>query len=133
MKTVVAAIIVDKGKVLIGRRKEGDSMAHKWEFPGGKPEAGETPEECLKRELFEELGVDAEVGEFYYSGTSSADVKGGIELLAYRASFRTTGPLTLNDHEEVRWVEPRELVAYDFPEADRPIVSKLAEEGVHGI
>ena len=125
MITVIAAIIVRDNKVLIGRRKEGDSMAHKWEFPGGKLEPGETPEVCLKRELCEELGIEAEIGRFYSSGTFMSGSPGGIELLAYEASYRATDTLVLNDHEEIRWVAPSELGEYDFPEADKPIVLKL--------
>lgn len=127
IKTVVAAIIMKDGKVLIGKRKEGYPMAHKWEFPGGKMEPGETPERCLKRELKEELGVTAEIGPFFASGMSGKDSPHKIELLVYRASFRAHGPLELNEHEELRWVSPPELGEYDFPEADRPVVKKLIE------
>ena len=125
MKKVVAALIVEDGKVLIGKRKAGYPMAHKWEFPGGKIESGETPEACLKRELFEELGIVAESGSFFGSGTSGDDSPYGIELLVYRASYKGNGPLALHEHEEIRWVSPLELGAYDFPKADRPIVEKL--------
>jgi 8-oxo-dGTP diphosphatase len=125
IRKVVAAVIMENGKVLIGKRKAGFPMAHKWEFPGGKMEPGETPEACLKRELFEELGIAAEIGAFFGSGLSGADSPHPIELLVYRASYRAKGPLALNEHEELLWVSPPELAAYDFPEADRPIVEKL--------
>jgi 8-oxo-dGTP diphosphatase len=125
MKKVVAALIMEKGKVLIGKRKEGYPMAHKWEFPGGKMEPGETPEACLKRELFEELGITAEIGAFFGSGRSGHDSPYGIELFVYEATYQGAGPLVLYEHEEIRWVSPRELDEYDFPEADRPIVEKL--------
>jgi 8-oxo-dGTP diphosphatase len=125
MITVVAAIIVRNEKVLIGRRKKGSSMAQKWEFPGGKLEPGETHEICLKRELYEELGIEAEIGGFYSSGTFMPGSPGGIELLAYEASYNPADSIMLNDHEEIRWVKPSELAEYDFPEADKPIVLKL--------
>jgi 8-oxo-dGTP diphosphatase len=125
VKKVVAAVIMEDGKVLIGKRKEGFPMAHKWEFPGGKMEPGETPEACLKRELFEELGITAEIGTFFASGVSGQDSPYAIELLVYRASYRSCCPLALNEHEELRWVSPPDLDAYDFPEADRPVVEKL--------
>jgi 8-oxo-dGTP diphosphatase len=125
MRKVVAAIIVENGKILIGKRKEGYPMAHKWEFPGGKIEPGETPEDCLKRELLEELGITAEIGPFFGSGRSGHDSPYGIELLVYRAFYKGDAPVALDEHEEIRWVSPRDLGAYDFPEADRPIVQKL--------
>jgi 8-oxo-dGTP diphosphatase len=131
MKKVVAAIIMENGKVLIGKRKSGFPMAHKWEFPGGKIERGETPEACLKRELFEELEIVAEIGPFFGSGMSGQDSPYPIELLVYRASYRAGGPLALHEHEELRWVLPSDLGDYDFPEADRPIVMRLMT-GVEG-
>ena len=67
MQKVTAAVIEKDGKILIARRKRDDSQAGKWEFPGGKLEAGETPEACLKRELREELGIETEVGAFFCS------------------------------------------------------------------
>jgi 8-oxo-dGTP diphosphatase len=125
MRKVVAALIVEDGKVLIGKRKEGYPMAHKWEFPGGKMERGETPEDCLKRELMEELGITTEIGPFFGSGRSGHDSPYEIELLVYKASRTDGTPLALSEHDEIRWVSPQDLGAYDFPEADRPIVEKL--------
>ena len=58
---VTAAIIIKSGRVLIGRRRPGKHLAGYWEFPGGKMESGETPESCLKREIFEEMGLEIEV------------------------------------------------------------------------
>ena len=132
MRTVVGAVIVREGKVLIGQRKRGSSMGLKWEFPGGKLEPGETPESCLKRELLEELGVVAEIGRFYGSGRSTADSADGIELLTYEAAYTPDQLITLSDHEEVRWVPLKELGAYDFPDADRPIVEKLMGSSPEG-
>jgi 8-oxo-dGTP diphosphatase len=124
--TVVAAIIVEEGKILIGKRKEGLSMAHKWEFPGGKLKQDESPEECLKRELQEELEIEAEIGRFYCKGTYNE-----LTLLTYMARF-VSGDFKLHDHEEIRWVSPHDLSLYEFPHADRPIVMKLMEEGHDG-
>jgi 8-oxo-dGTP diphosphatase len=126
MVTVVGAIVMREGKVLIGKRKEGLSMAHKWEFPGGKLEPGETPEECLRRELREELEIEVEIGRFYCEG-----IYNGLTLLAYRASY-VSGDFKLHDHEEIRWVYPGQLSLYEFPHADRPIVTKLIKEGCDG-
>ncbi|MBA4416670.1 MAG: 8-oxo-dGTP diphosphatase MutT [Syntrophus sp. (in: bacteria)] len=131
MTTVVAAIIIKEGMILIGKRKEGGSMAHKWEFPGGKLEPGETPEECLKRELFEELGVDVKIGEFYCLGRHMPESPYGIELLTYKVLY-CSGSFKPIAHEEIRWVRPDELGLYEFPHADRPIVNKLIEESING-
>lgn len=123
MPKVTAAIIEKEGKILIARRKKGDSMADKWEFPGGEIEPGETPEECLKRELFEEFGIDVEVGEFIGSSRALRSPH-SIELMAYRVSH-ISGEFKLSAHEETRWVLPSELNGYDFTEADRMIIKKL--------
>ena len=64
MRQVSGACLEKDGKILIARRKTGDNLAGKWEFPGGKLEPGETPEACLKRELKEEFGVETRIGEF---------------------------------------------------------------------
>ena len=67
MTTVTCTIIENEGKILLARRAADQKLAGKWEFPGGKVEAGESPEECLKRELEEEFGIQVEVGEFITS------------------------------------------------------------------
>lgn len=125
MQIVTAAIIEKDGKILIARRKRGDHLENKWEFPGGKIEPNETPEACLKRELHEEFGISAEVGEFI--GSSRFTYRhASIELLAYLA-YCPSDEFTVKAHEEIRWVPPEELDRYDFSEADRPIVRKLLE------
>jgi 8-oxo-dGTP diphosphatase len=123
MIRVTAGIIENKGKVLVARRNKDDPLKDKWEFPGGKIEDGETPEECLKRELHEELGIDAEVGTFLCSTKYTYDHI-SIELLAYNINH-FSGDIVLNDHEEIEWVTPSELHNYDFPEADNPIIDRL--------
>jgi 8-oxo-dGTP diphosphatase len=96
----------------------------KWEFPGGTLEEGETPQECLKRELREELSIDVEVGDLFCSSTVSYSPEWSLKLLAYRAK-PISGAIELVDHDEIRWVKPPDLVGYDFPEADKAIVDKL--------
>ncbi len=103
-------------------------MALKWEFPGGKPEPGETHEACLRRELLEELEIEAEIGNFYCSGTSVSDSPEGIMLRTYVASYCSGDIMRLHAHEEVRWVTPVDLMTYDFPEADRPVILKLIND-----
>jgi 8-oxo-dGTP diphosphatase len=121
---VTAAIIEKDGRILIAKRKSGWRHAGKWEFPGGKIEPNETPEECLRRELFEELNIDAEVAELYCDITHAYGYA-TIQLLVYRARH-VSGEYTLADHDEMRWVLPAELQQYEFPEADTPVVAKLA-------
>jgi 8-oxo-dGTP diphosphatase len=123
MPKVTAAIIEKEGKILIARRKKGDSMADKWEFPGGEIEPNETPEQCLKRELFEEFGIEVKVGEFI--GSSRVfESRQPIELIAYKVSH-ISGEFKPSAHEETRWVLPSEFNGYDFAEADRMIIKKL--------
>ncbi len=125
LEKVTAGIVEKDGKVLIAKRKTGKCIGAKWEFPGGKLEDGETLKECLRRELKEELNFDVEVGEFFESSTfSCGDRK--IELLAYRVLY-LSGELQLNDHEEVKWVKPSELMNYEFTLPDVPIVKKFVE------
>ncbi len=117
-------MIEKDGLVLIGKRKRGRCFAGNWEFPGGTVEKGETPEECLKRELREELDIEVEVGEPFCSATADYAPGWTVRLLAYRATV-ISGTFCLNDHEEIRWVRPAELAGYNFPEADQPVVEKL--------
>ena len=120
---VAAAIIEKDGRILIGKRKMG-RFAGRWEFPGGKIEPGETPQGCLERELREELGVDARVGEFVLA-TRHIYPHVPIELITYRAEIISNDELCLREHTEIRWVNPEELGEYDFPEADRAVIEKL--------
>lgn len=125
MEKVTAGIIEKDGKFLIAKRKTGKCIGAKWEFPGGKLEVGETLKECLKRELKEELNIDVEVKEFFASSCFSCDDR-NIELLAYRVLY-LSGDIQLNDHEEIKWVNPGELMSYEFTIPDVPIVEKLTE------
>lgn len=126
MIKVSAAIIERNGKILIARRKKGSPLEQKWEFPGGKVEPDETPEECLKRELSEELGIEADIGEFICAGKHSYSHM-SIELSAYKVSS-FTGNISLNCHDEIKWILPSELKDYEFPEANALILRKLMED-----
>jgi len=123
MVKVTAGIIEKNGRILLAKRKKDDPLRDKWEFPGGKIEGDETPEECLKRELKEELGIDTEIGELVVTSRYEYDHI-AIELLAYRVTH-ISGEITALDHEELAWVAPGELDAYDIPEADIPVVEEL--------
>ena len=123
-KIVVAAVIEKDGRILIARRKRGKQRAGTWEFPGGTLEEGETCEQCLKRELEEELAIATEVGELICTSEYSYASDFSIKLLAYRVTI-VSGTFRLNDHEEMRWVKPTDLAGYDFSEAGRLIAEKL--------
>jgi 8-oxo-dGTP diphosphatase len=124
---VTAAIVLRGSQVLIAKRKAGGPLGGLWEFPGGKVEPGETPEECLARELEEELGVAAEVGRFVTSSQFTYDDR-EIELLAYEVELGS-GPFVLTSHDEVRWVSPAELLDLELAPADVPIARLLVSGG----
>jgi 8-oxo-dGTP diphosphatase len=125
MKRVVAALIVKDGKILVCQRTKHQTMPLKWEFPGGKIEEGEQPRDALRRELEEELGIDATIGDEvsrirheYKSGNS-------VELRFFVVQdFR--GQLENRIFRDMQWAEPKELPSFDFLEADLKLVSDLA-------
>lgn len=127
MLQVVAAIIERDGRVLIGRRKPEQSHPLQWEFPGGKVEPGETPEQALARELAEELAVLDVEGreitrqEFTYPG------KDPIELIFYRIESFTGEPENRVFHE-MRWEHRPALAALDFVEGDREFLRWFTRE-----
>ena len=125
-KKVIASIIRKDNKFLIAQRAKHDDLYGKWEFPGGKMEEGETEHECLQRELFEEFNIKAEIGEYLCS--SYFEHKGNpMEMRAYFVtSF--SGEFVLNDHQQIKWVEKGELLNYEMPNPDKPIVDKLLEQ-----
>jgi mutator protein MutT len=123
---VTAAVIVKDGRILIAKRKRAYS-GYLWEFPGGKMEEGESLEECLKREIEEELGIEIAVGDHLCSVRHQLNCQSAIKLYAYRATH-VKGDIRLRDHDEVRWVTVKELAQYDFPEPDRYIASVLIDQ-----
>jgi len=127
MQKVTAAIIEKEGRVLIGRRKAGDRFGGLWEFPGGKLETGEDPREGLRRELREELGVEARIGRFLGSFPYRSSGL-SIELLAFRASIEAGDP-ALHDHDEILWVPLEALADYPLTEPDKPLAAILAGGG----
>lgn len=131
MIKVTAAILEIDGKILIAKRKKDDPLKEKWEFPGGKVEPNETPEECLVRELEEELDIKTKIGHFVCSSQYKYPHI-SIDLLAYTVDY-VSGEFRANVHEEIKWVMPNELTQYDFPEADKPIVDKLLKDIYHAI
>ena len=120
---VTAAILINDEKIIIAKRKSTGKLPNKWEFPGGKIENDETPEQCLKRELKEEFDIDVSVGEYLGSSIYHYDHI-SIELLAYR-TFWKGGNIRLKDHDDFAWVSLEQLGEYDFAPADIPFVNKL--------
>jgi 8-oxo-dGTP diphosphatase len=123
MIEVTAAILFNNDQLLIAQRRSTGRLPNKWEFPGGKVEPGETPEECLKREMDEEFSIDVSVGEFLGESIYHYD-HGSIKLLAYRATW-IAGDLILKDHKAIEWVKIDEIINYDFAPADIPFVEKI--------
>jgi len=125
MQDVTAAVIYNDKKVLITRRAAGQKHAGWWEFPGGKIEDGESPEVCLRRELMEELGVDAQIGDLLAESIFRYET-GAIRLLAYRAEI-ISGEIQLCVHDACQWVSAAESLQCRLLPADRPIAEKLAK------
>ncbi len=125
-KQVVAALIVRGDELLCCQRTQYQALPLKWEFPGGKIEPGETPEEALYRELAEELGIRAEVGQKIANVTHTYVNGNAVELHFFRVD-RYEEPIENRIFREVRWVNRRDLPTLDFLDADRAIVRQIAE------
>jgi len=125
MKRVVAALIWKDGKLLICQRTRHQVMPLKWEFPGGKIEEGEQPRDALRRELDEELGITATVGDEVTRFTHQYPNGNAVELRFYdvRAYARE---IENRIFRAVRWAKPSDLPNYDFLEADTQLVRDLA-------
>jgi 8-oxo-dGTP diphosphatase len=123
MITVTAGILFQGSRVFIARRKSTGRLPGQWEFPGGKVEKGETAEQCMKRELQEELEIEAVVGECLGESVHRYDF-GTVRILFYRVHW-DGGEIESRDHDEYGWVLPDELNRYDFVPADRPFVKTL--------
>jgi len=122
----VAAVIERNDRILIAQRRSGGAHGLKWEFPGGKVDAGETPEAALARELEEELAIQALIGpeilryEYAYSG------KPPIVLIFFRVTDFSGEPLN-RVFERLAWTAKQDLPAYDFLEGDAEIVKLLGQ------
>jgi 8-oxo-dGTP diphosphatase len=122
-KPVAAAVVHLNGKILITRRAPGEKLAGMWEFPGGKLEHEETAQECITRELREELGVESVAGEILISTTYTYP-GGTIELFAIVVKLQST-QFTLQVHDLFEWVQPKELLRYELAPADIPIAEEI--------
>lgn len=126
VKQVVAGLIFQDGKVLICQRTKHQTMPLKWEFPGGKIEEGEQPRDALRRELQEELGIQAEIGEEVSRIRHEYRGGGAVELRFY-AVHAYAGAIQNLIFKEIRWAELTHLPSFDFLEADLTLVQSLAE------
>jgi 8-oxo-dGTP diphosphatase len=126
MIAVAAGILMQDGRILICQRKRDGAFPLQWEFPGGKVEAGEDAAMCLRRELREELSIEAEIGSeistFRYTYPNGFEV----ELFFLRVT-NYTGEISNQAFEQLLWVNPSELPSYDFLEADRALEARLAK------
>jgi 8-oxo-dGTP diphosphatase len=121
---VTAAIVVRDGRVLLTKRPEDKRHPGMWEFPGGKVDPGESPEEALRRELKEELDVEARV-ERIFEVVHYCYEWGAVLILAYSCSL-LSGPIKNIGVAEHRWVPPAELLKFEILPADHPIVERLS-------
>jgi 8-oxo-dGTP diphosphatase len=125
MKRVVAALIVQDGKLLVCQRTRHQTMPLKWEFPGGKIEEGEQPRDALRRELDEELGIEATIGD-ELARIQHEYPNGGMVELRFFAVREYKGELENRIFKDIQWATPKDLPKFDFLEADLTLVSDLA-------
>ena len=125
MKSVVAGLIVKDGKMLVCQRTRHQTMPLKWEFPGGKIEEGEQPRDALRRELEEELGILATIGDEV--GAFSTNIRTAAWWSCASSSCASTREKSRTESsEDMQWAEPKDLPKYDFLEADLTLVRELA-------
>lgn len=125
---VVACALVDvDGRVLLGQRPEGKSLAGSWEFPGGKVDPGETPEEALIRELEEELGVTTKTDCLAPLTFASHSYDGFHLLMPLFICRRYQGIPQGREGQALKWVRPREMRELLMPPADEPLVASLID------
>jgi 8-oxo-dGTP diphosphatase len=126
MIRVTAAIIFKGDNILIAKRSPLKHLAGFWEFPGGKVEEGESEEQCLKREIMEELGIEINVMKFFKENIHEYSDR-TILLKAYLCEY-INGKLLLKDHDSVEWVEKTQLKDFNFAPADIPFITFLNGE-----
>ena len=125
MKRVVAGLIVQDGKLLVCQRTRHQTMPLKWEFPGGKIEEGEQPRDALRRELEEELGILAAVGD-EVKRIQHEYPNGGMVELRFFVVREFQREIENRIFRDIQWAAPKDLPTYDFLEADLTLVRDLA-------
>jgi 8-oxo-dGTP diphosphatase len=126
MKRVVAGLIVRAGKILVCQRTRHQTMPLKWEFPGGKIEEGEQPRDALRRELEEELGIDAVIGE-EVRRLRHEYPNGAVVELRFFLVEHYNGQMENRIFRDMQWIDRAQLLFFDFLEADLELVKDLAE------
>jgi 8-oxo-dGTP diphosphatase len=125
---VAAVALIDAdGRVLIAQRPQGKQLAGLWEFPGGKVEAGERPEETLIRELHEELGIAVQEACLAPLTFASHAYESFHLLMPLYACRRWDGFVQPREGQALKWVRPRDLASYPMPPADEPLIPFLIE------
>jgi mutator protein MutT len=127
---VAAGLVMRDGRYLITKRKAGVHLEGLWEFPGGKREASESLEECLHRELREELGIEVEDSRLFQI-VRHAYPEQTVELHFFHCRY-LWGEAKALGCESLAWVRPENIWAYEFPPADRPVVDAL-KKGAYGM
>jgi 8-oxo-dGTP diphosphatase len=123
---VAAGVLVDaEGRILLARRPEGKSMAGLWEFPGGKMEAGESPEDALIRELREELSIDVQTSDLEPLTFVSHAYPDFHLVMPVFLCRRWAGQVVALEHEGLAWVAAERLSDYSMPAADLPILAAI--------
>lgn len=123
---VVGAVIIEDGKVMCAQRGPAKSLPYKWEFPGGKIEKGESPQESLIREINEEMECDVKVGKQVEHTVYEYDF-GIVHLTTYYCELIEGKPV-LTEHISIKWLSPSELGSLDWAPADIPAIEKLSRE-----
>ena len=127
MQQVSAAVVIENGRLLLAERRSHDHLEGMWELPGGKVEPGETAEECLIRELNEELSMSCQVGALVATARH-VYAHGSFEVLAF--SVQRTSDYELHVHSRARWVSPRELEAMPIAPADVELIDQITLSGL---
>jgi mutator protein MutT len=120
---VAAALIFEAGKLLITQRRANDHLPNLWEFPGGKVEVGETFEDCLKREILEELGIQIKIGKAVEEITHSYPEK-TVRLKFFQCRLVSGEPRAIHC-QDWKWVDAEELLQNEFPAADAKLLGRL--------
>ncbi|MEV8534544.1 (deoxy)nucleoside triphosphate pyrophosphohydrolase [Streptomyces sp. NPDC051211] len=122
VRVVVGGALCRDGRLLAARRSAPPELAGRWELPGGKAEPGESGPQALVRELREELGVETEPLERI---PGEWDLRPGLVLHVWTARLLSGEPEPLEDHDELRWLDPAELDSVDWLDQDRPAVAEV--------
>lgn len=126
MLVVSAAVVRRSGRIMICQRRPEAHNGLKWEFPGGKLESGESPQQALERELREELAIETRTGRIFDIYHEAPDGR-GLMILFFRSELVSGEPRTI-ECNDIHWVEPSRLIEYDLAPADREVAKRLAEE-----